>query len=116
MSFGAFALTPPASYTLNGAAITLSGANAQIFISGLDPSTNLTTTVSHTINNAIIGTKATGTNQLVQFNATDASTLTLGGVNTYTGNTSIDTGKLALVPLQEIMTLWESAWDRLWPS
>jgi autotransporter-associated beta strand protein len=96
MNFGAD-VNAPASYTLGGAGITLSGANAEILISGLDPTTFLATTVSQTINNAIAGSAPTGTNQLTQFNTTDAATLTLGGINTFTGDTSIQSGRLALV-------------------
>jgi autotransporter-associated beta strand protein len=96
MNFGPDA-NAPVSYTLSGAGITLSGPNAQIIISGLDPNTNLATTVSQTINNVISGSLPTGTNQLTQFNTTDDSTLTLSAANTYTGDTSIQSGKLALV-------------------
>jgi autotransporter-associated beta strand protein len=96
MNFGPDA-NAPVSYTLSGAGITLSGPNAQIIISGLDPNTNLATSVSQTINNVISGSLPTGTNQLTQFNTTDDSTLTLSAANTFTGDTSIQSGKLALV-------------------
>jgi outer membrane autotransporter protein len=78
------------SYTLDGGAITLDGTVATISnnSSGVG--------VTQTINNVIAGTLAPGTPQVIQNGNVD-NTLVLGGVNTYTGDTSLQGGSVKLV-------------------
>jgi len=60
MNFGPDA-NAPVSYTLSGAGITLSGPNAQIIISGLDPNTKSRDDRFANDHNVISGSLPTGT-------------------------------------------------------
>jgi outer membrane autotransporter protein len=82
-----FASDSTTSYTIDGSTITLGGVSASI----IDASVGTT----QTILNVIAGSTSTGTNQVVLI-GDDTSTLVLGGINTYTGDTSIQGGTLKL--------------------
>ncbi|NQX02294.1 autotransporter-associated beta strand repeat-containing protein [bacterium] len=68
-----------ASYTLTASTITLSGSATPVIATG---------TLSATINSTLAGTQG--------FAKTGTGTLTLGGANTYTGDTAINNGILQL--------------------
>lgn len=73
------------SYTLSGEAITLAGASATINVNSSVGST------TQTISNVIAGSAPTGTLQVIVGGGPN-NTLVLGGVNTYTGDTSVQSG------------------------